>query len=291
MYWALAGLVGLVALLAGSATAAPNATTAAARRILLVGDSLTAAPGGYGPLLQAQLGRHATVELLAIGGRGVRVLGQKLPAVLVRFRPTDVVVLLGVNDLASKFGARFVCDGLAGIWRASRAAGARVYAVQILPWGAHRLYDGAGTAAVNRWIDQARGFPGGPDVEIRTSGLGDATGRVRSEYGGPLHLNRAGYRELTRLVAAALAGTAAAVGAGGTTDDRDTAETAAWRLHRYLQAAGVRGTGSVEELAAGHGELRLRATLYGPTADDLAVVRRVPQVDGLDVHVVIAEAA
>ena len=77
------------------------------------------------------------------------------------------------------------------------------------------------------------------------------------------------------------------VGGAGTTQDHDQAETAAWRLNRYLRAAGVRGTGSVEETDAG---LRLRATLYAPTADDLVVVRRVSQVDGLDVHVVIREA-
>ena len=68
------------------------------------------------------------------------------------------------------------------------------------------------------------------------------------------------------------------------THDIDAAETAAYRLNNYIRAAGINGTGSVEELDEGY---RLRATVYEPSEDDMIVLRRVPRVDGIDVRILI----
>jgi hypothetical protein len=68
------------------------------------------------------------------------------------------------------------------------------------------------------------------------------------------------------------------------THDTDAAETAAHRLNNYIRAAGINGTGSVEETDDG---MRLRATLYEPSEDDIIVMRRVPRVDGIDVRILI----
>jgi len=68
------------------------------------------------------------------------------------------------------------------------------------------------------------------------------------------------------------------------TRDIDAAETAAHRLNNYIRAAGINGSGSVEELDEG---FRLRATVYEPSEDDIIVLRRVPQVDGIDVRILV----
>lgn len=94
-------------------------------------------------------------------------------------------------------------------------------------------------------------------------------------------VNRAEKERHERLMAGA---ETAGIGAGSTSD-QDRAEAAAARLHNYIRAANINGMGSVEE--TDDGRLRLRATLYDPTEDDLAVVRRVPEVDGLAVRIVV----
>ena len=199
-------ILALLLLLGGVALAAPGSADvwtapAAGRRVLLVGDSLTK---GYGPLVRLP---GAMVVPLAVPGRGVRVLGELVPEALQRVRPTDVVVLLGVNDLTTPGrGVRVVCDGLGRIWSDVKRAGARLYAVALTPAAGHSRLDDTAIQALNGWMVAAQRYPGGPDVVVRTSGLGDADGRLRPEFdaGDHLHLTPAGYRALADLVTRAL---------------------------------------------------------------------------------------
>lgn len=68
------------------------------------------------------------------------------------------------------------------------------------------------------------------------------------------------------------------------THDIDRAEDAARRLDNYIRAARINGHGDVEQVDDG---LALRATLYEPSEDDIVVMRRVPQVGGLDVRILV----
>jgi lysophospholipase L1-like esterase len=111
----------------------------------------------------------------------------------------DVIVLAGVNDLASRRGVQHVVEGLERIYQEARVRGARVIAVELTPWGGHvrgrHLIDE--TREVNSWLDRS------PSVEmvVNTSGLG-IEGHLRPEYdsGDGLHLNAAGQQRLGSII-------------------------------------------------------------------------------------------
>lgn len=111
------------------ATAAP----AAGRRILVVGDSLSAEYGlvrgtGWVALLQEKLQREkiaAAVINASVSGDTTSGGRTRLPALLEQHKPTHVVVELGGNDALRGLPLAMTRDNLSAMLRAVRNAGAR----------------------------------------------------------------------------------------------------------------------------------------------------------------------
>ncbi len=186
------GAVGTAIALLGRQRGLPRPQRAAA-----VGDSLTA-HRGYVNRLAATLGGSWSV--LGYVGQGVDSILRRVRGQLTGY--DTVVVLAGVNDLASGRGTVVVVEGLAGLYREARRGGARVVAVTLTPWR------GAGpeTEMVNQWI--RGGAVGLADGVVDTSELGDASGRLLPQYSAAdgLHLNAAGQQALGDLIARSFAG-------------------------------------------------------------------------------------
>jgi len=181
---ALAGAAGIAAILF-FATRSRGMTTA---RVGLIGDSLVAGICGAVPMQVACKGSV---------GQWAGYIAGKLGEVLQQ-GPTHVVVLAGVNDLASARGADFVKYNLGNIYSAIRDAGAKPIAVQLTPWRGH--VEGkkhqAETMSVNTWI-QSQGVQW-----VSTSSLGNSEGVLLAKYdsGDGLHLNQAGKEALVELI-------------------------------------------------------------------------------------------
>lgn len=178
----------------------PASSSAAPRRILAVGDSITA-DGRYAAQAAALLQAQA-VAAVGWPGRGAAVVRGELPGLLADHRPTDLVVLVGVNDLASGRTAAAIAADLAAIYRTARGAGVRVWPVDVLPWAgwlAGARFDGrrARIAAEGRllsaWIRRQSGA-------TPTASLGDAAGRLLWTGDG-LHPDALGHRALGALIA------------------------------------------------------------------------------------------
>lgn len=193
----------------------------ATRKVLFLGDSLTA--GGYWRQVKLP---DATVAGHGWAGQGVKkILAEALPLV-DKERPTDIVLLAGVNGVASQHGAARVKADLTAAWAALKGTGARVWAVKLTPWFGYKfkktkhhaagpISDGmkAVTREVNGWLQSVAGTADGPDHVIDASALGDADYKLRAEYSHDgLHMSRRGYTALALLVQAALAGAPARVG-------------------------------------------------------------------------------
>ena len=224
--------------MASAALAARGAP--AGPRVLVIGDSITA--GGYFKRIKIP---GVEVRGQGWGGQQAVYVARAAADLLKSFRPTDVVILVGVNNEASEVvsavkrgGAVDVATLIAHVkrdlthaWRLIHEAGARVWAGTLTPWYGYAKYFGAGKAtaapmravheAVNAWILSMRGQPGGPDEVFDTASIGDAQGRLLKAYTrDDLHPALPdGQRALAALVEAALrgGGTQANVGvAGGT---------------------------------------------------------------------------
>jgi len=194
-------------------------------RVLVIGDSITAT--GY----------YKHIGLVGVevkgqgwGGQQAVKVARNASSLLASFKPTDVVVLVGVNNVASevvsalKKGnadpvalAAHVQRDLTTAWKLIHDAGARVWAVKMTPWFGYAKYFGAGkataapmravTLAVNGWIDAQRGQPGGPDEVIDTVSLGDASGALQKQYSrDDLHPSAGGQKALATIVEGALRG-------------------------------------------------------------------------------------
>jgi lysophospholipase L1-like esterase len=165
--------------------------------VMAVGDSLTA-HGGYCETLQMLLPVGSMVTCKGWVGEGAKAIGGKVSK--QGFGAVDdVIVLAGVNDLASGRGVQYTVEQLDKIYQKARVGGARVIAVELTPWeghvqGAKRAWE---TAEVNEWIAKS------PSVEIvvDTSGLGP-NGYLLPEYdsGDGLHLNAEGQQKLGELI-------------------------------------------------------------------------------------------
>lgn len=195
LLWGL--LLAAVALgltLAGSLRRGPTGP----RRVAALGDSITA-HGGWAKELARLLPRGSEVRVFAKVGAGAReILGLSGEALV--WRPTDLVVLAGVNDVASGRSLSAIADALGGIYSAGRQAGARVVAVHVLPWAGYgpsgyRDVRRTATGRLNDWIS----VRSGADAVVETHTLGDAHGRLRSTSDG-LHPNGEGQRALGRLI-------------------------------------------------------------------------------------------
>lgn len=183
------------------------------RRVATLGDSITAA-GWYTKALLPLLPKGSVVQAFGYGGKQVRVIHRHLPEALA-WKPTDVVVLAGVNDLASGRSSTQVLNDLRALWTDAKVANVRVIAVTILPWArwrtvANRYVEG-GLPFGNDKLPSTREVNAGilanalPDVAVATDSLGDENGRLLTRYDGGdgLHPNVAGHRALARLIAEA----------------------------------------------------------------------------------------
>ena len=116
---------------AGTAGAAP------ARRVLVVGDSLSAEYGlprgtGWVALLEQKLRQEkidAQIINASISGDTTSGGRTRLPALLKQHQPTHVIVELGGNDALRGLPLDMTRDNLATMLRASRTAGARTLLV------------------------------------------------------------------------------------------------------------------------------------------------------------------
>jgi len=142
-------------LFACSASAAVAQVGPAPRKLLVVGDSLSAEYGlprgsGWVALLEARLVREgvaATVVNASISGDTTSGGRARLPALLAQHKPAVVVLELGGNDALRGLPLASTQANLAEMARAAKAAGARVLiAGMALPPNYGRQYGEAFTA-------------------------------------------------------------------------------------------------------------------------------------------------
>jgi acyl-CoA thioesterase I len=118
-------------------TAPLSGQSASARKVLILGDSLSAEYGlargaGWVALLEARLtqqGVAAQVINASISGETTSGGRTRLPALLQQQRPTHVVIELGGNDALRGFPVRSTQDNLEAMTKAAQAAGAKVLLV------------------------------------------------------------------------------------------------------------------------------------------------------------------
>ena len=120
-----------------SAHATANTTAGAPRKLLVLGDSLSAEYGlprgsGWAALLTRQLAQdkiNAEVINASISGDTTSGGRSRLPALLRQHRPSHVLIELGGNDALRGLATPMTRDNLVVMVRAAKAAGARVMLV------------------------------------------------------------------------------------------------------------------------------------------------------------------
>lgn len=114
-----------------------GARSATPRRLLVIGDSLSAEYGlprgtGWVALLEQRLKQERSevaVVNASISGDTTSGGRTRLPALLAQHKPTHVIVELGGNDALRGLPLEMTRDNLAAMLRASRATGARTLLV------------------------------------------------------------------------------------------------------------------------------------------------------------------
>ena len=122
---------------AGAASNSANTTVGAPRKLLVLGDSLSAEYGlprgsGWAALLTRQLAQdkiNAEVINASISGDTTSGGRSRLPALLRQHRPSHVLIELGGNDALRGLATPMTRDNLVVMARAAKAAGARVMLV------------------------------------------------------------------------------------------------------------------------------------------------------------------
>jgi len=164
------------------------------RRVLCYGDSLTA-DGGYAREIRRHLPEGSEVKKVGFVGKGTGYLRNHLKAELA-WGPTDVVILGGVNDLASGRGSGVVIDDLQVMYDRIHDSGARVIAVHLTPWASHSKgqKQQGNTRFVNHWIS----YGSDANVVVNTDQLGNGLRELWDQYnaGDGLHLNQRGQKAL-----------------------------------------------------------------------------------------------
>ena len=167
-------------------------------KVLAVGDSLTASMA-YCASLKDQLPEGSTLKCIGLPGQGTGPILQNLSAHL---KPVYdyVVVLAGVNDIASGRQMDSIKKNLEQMYLTIRANGAQVIAVTLTPWAGHSIGKSrtVQTDELNKWIRRHKLS----DKVVDTSSLGDFAGRLLSHYGRAdgLHRNSEGSTKLAELV-------------------------------------------------------------------------------------------
>jgi lysophospholipase L1-like esterase len=188
------------------------------RIVLCFGDSLsaeTASSPAYWRYIKPTGTMLVNGSSKGYGGQQIAAILKASKPIVEKVHPTDVVLLAGVNDIASTHTVQRVIADLQAAWDYYHAQGARVIAVKLTPWFGYTKYFGADkktaqpfrdvTNAVNAYIDARRGMKGGPDAVVETAPMGDKNGALKKEYSaGGLHMSNAGKKALGALVAKAL---------------------------------------------------------------------------------------
>jgi acyl-CoA thioesterase I len=133
----IAGLVSCVATGVGLGLGAAEVRAATPRKLLVLGDSLSAEYGlargtGWVALLEVRLVSEkiaATVVNASISGDTTSGGRSRLGALLAQHQPTHVVVELGGNDALRGLPLKSSQDNLVAIARVAKAAGAKVMVV------------------------------------------------------------------------------------------------------------------------------------------------------------------
>lgn len=169
------------------------------RSILALGDSLTANPAYCSGLKDGLADTGSAVVCRGYVGQGSAVVASHLNEAW-KMNATDVVILAGVNDLASGRSLDQIKANLEGLYRAAKNGGLRVVALTVTPWMDHAKGEKnrGRTDALNEWILSNPI----PDAIVDTSVLGDHTGCLLPPYdsGDGLHMTSAGAEDLAALV-------------------------------------------------------------------------------------------
>lgn len=190
----VAGLAGYMIYKDSKRVIPPNVS----RHVVALGDSLTE-HGGYCATLKAGLPENSIVQCIGHKGQGAKHLGTWLDQEMkVGFTPDDVIVLIGVNDIASGRSVRSIQEDILGVYYRVRSCGARLIAVKLTPWARHARYDRDATRKINEWIKNSPV----PDVVVESSALGTSDGVLMAAYdsGDGLHLNSDGQAALGLLI-------------------------------------------------------------------------------------------
>ncbi len=171
-------------------------------RLAALGDSLTANAAYCSVMRDALEEVGGTAECHGYTGQGVAVVASHLNKALnTKLGPTNnLVVMVGVNDLASGRSLEKIKMHLEGLYRSVKQQGIRLIAIPVTPWRGHSKGEknAQRTADLNYWIAS---HPL-PDVIINVSALGDHQGFLWPVYdrGDGLHMTHEGAQDLGEMV-------------------------------------------------------------------------------------------
>ena len=178
---------------------------AAKKRIIVaIGDSITGnnwQGASYTVALQKRVKGSRTFTF-GYGGKQTAYILGKLNQALAK-KPDDIIILAGVNDIASGKSVEHITGNLQKMYRASKEAGARVIAVKILPWHGRKRSKGKEdiTKAVNSWIENS------PDADVVVEGTrmhsdDPSKYEMNKEYtNDKIHPNKKGKEILAEIIA------------------------------------------------------------------------------------------
>ncbi len=211
----------VVAKMATTAPRAAGCVRPQYRRIAAVGDSLTAgghwarAASNYINLgtqgadaleLDGRQNVYAEYRQFARGGWGANQIRRSVFPQALQYEPTDVVIMAGVNDMASGRSVESTFAALADMYETARRAGARVYAVPVLRWAGARASSGAAQAKTERLNGMIRAYASNYDaVFIDAQELGGRGALPDfADSGDGIHLSRAGQKRLGEIIGKAM---------------------------------------------------------------------------------------
>jgi len=147
----LAGVTGISILVYNLAASGQCLNEISNPRILLLGDSLTGTAGYCSTIQKVTTGQ---VLCRSYSGKGIDYIHKAGLVDVQKHRPDLVVLLAGVNDLASDKSVEYVTTHLDQFYRESTQSGIKVAAITLTPWSRHAKgqYLQAETKRVNSFI-------------------------------------------------------------------------------------------------------------------------------------------
>jgi len=200
--WYLVGTAGVLMFFAVLPSAMKAAKEKAWRpvRLLSLGDSLTANRAYCEQLEQILVAMDGKVVCRGYAGQGAGVVAAHLGEAW-KINATDIVILAGVNDLASGRPVEDISEILNDLYYDAQEAGLRVIAVTLTPWMGHARgpKNAKRTKKLNDWI---KSHPV-PAAIVDTSVMGDSNGYLLAPYdrGDGLHMTKTGAQDLAILIA------------------------------------------------------------------------------------------